>query len=50
MNNKEYIKARLIEIENYLNKNWNGLSDHFTERLIARAEYDKLIKEYNEQN
>jgi hypothetical protein len=40
---KEYIKARLIEIENYLNKNWQGLSDNFVERLCARAEYDKLL-------
>lgn len=43
--NKQYIKVRLIALENYLNQNWNGLSDHFTERLIARAEYDKLIKQ-----
>ena len=48
--NKEYIKSRLIVLENYLNQNWNGLSDHFTERLIARAEYDKLIKQYNEKS
>jgi hypothetical protein len=42
---KEYIKARLIALENYLNQNWQGLSDHFVERMIARAEYDKLAKE-----
>jgi hypothetical protein len=45
MNNKEYIKVRLIELENYLNRNWKGLSDNFVERMIARAEYDKLAKE-----
>lgn len=40
---QEYIKARLIEIENYLNKNWQGISDNFVERLCARAEYDRLL-------
>jgi hypothetical protein len=45
MVNKEFIKARLIELENYLNKNWQGLSDHFVERLCAKAEYDKLSKD-----
>lgn len=48
--NKEFIKSRLLEIQNYLDRKWNGLSDHFVERLLARAEYDKLIKQYNEQN
>lgn len=47
--NKQYIKVRLIALENYLNQNWKGLSDHFIERLLARAEYDNLIKQYNEQ-
>ena len=46
--NKEYIKSRLIEIENYLNKNWQGLSDHFVERLCAKAEYDRLITSLKE--
>lgn len=41
--NKEYIKSRLIELENYLNRNWQGLSDNFVERLCAKAEYDRLI-------
>lgn len=42
---KAIIKNRLIEIQNYLNRNWQGLSDHFVERLIARTEYDKLTKQ-----
>ena len=42
--NKEYIKARLIELEKYLNKNWQGLGDNFVERLCAVAEYNRLIK------
>ncbi len=41
---KEYIKSRLIELENYLNQNWIPFSN-FVERLCARAEYDKLTKE-----
>jgi len=47
--NKEYIKARLIELENYLERKWQGISDHFVERLLARAEYDRLnnqLKKY----
>ena len=43
--NKEYIKARLIELENYLNKNWHPF-DNFVERICARAEYEKLTKEF----
>lgn len=45
MDKNKTIKARLIELENYLNQNWQGLSDNFVERLCARAEYDKLLKE-----
>lgn len=45
MVNKEYLKARLIELENYLNGHWQGLTDHFVERLCAKAEYEKLTKE-----
>lgn len=41
---QEYIKSRLIELENYLNKNWQGLSHNFVERLLAKAEYDRLTK------
>lgn len=47
---QEYIKSRMLEIENYLNKKWQGLSDHFVERLLARAEYDRLnnqLKKYD---
>jgi hypothetical protein len=47
--NKEFIKARLIELESYLNKNWQGLSDHFVERLCARAEYESLITNLKEK-
>ena len=50
MMNKEYIKARMIELENYLNRKWHGLSDHFVERLLAKAEYDRLnnqLKKYD---
>lgn len=47
---QEYIKARLIEIERYLNKKWKGLSDNFVERLLAKAEYDKLISKLNKIN
>lgn len=43
--NEQTIKHRIIEIDKYLNRNWNGISDHFVERLLARAEYDKLTKE-----
>lgn len=43
--NKEFIKARLIVLENFLNRNWKGLTDNFVERLLARAEYDRLLKE-----
>lgn len=43
--NKKDIRDRLAEIERYLNKRWKGMSDHFTERLLARAEYDKLLKQ-----
>lgn len=45
---KENIKARLIEIRDYLNKDWKGLSDNFVERLCMRAEYDKLTRELYE--
>lgn len=47
---KEYIKFRLLALENYLNQNWKGLSDHFVERICARAEYDKLTKELYGEN
>lgn len=43
--NEEATKRRLEELKNYLNKNWKGLSDNFEGRLIARAEYDRLLKQ-----
>lgn len=43
--NQQTIKARLIEIENYLDRPWKSLSDNFIDRLLARAEYDRLTKE-----
>lgn len=50
MQDKETIKARLIQIQNYLDRNWNGLSDNFVERLLAIGEYDKLTKELQNGN
>lgn len=46
--NKEYLKLRLRALEYYLNQNWASLSDHFVERLLARAEYDKLLLKLKE--
>ena len=44
----ETLDYKLSELKSYLNRNWKGLSDHFVDRLIAKAEYDRLIKEKNE--
>ncbi len=41
----EEIKARLFQLEGYLNKNWAGLADSFVERISARGEYDRLLEE-----
>lgn len=40
---QEVLKQRLIDIKNYLDKDWQGMGDHFVERLIAKTEYEKLI-------
>lgn len=48
--NKEFIIGRLIELEHYLERKWQGISDHFVERLLARAEYERLsnqLKKYD---
>lgn len=45
--NKEYIRFRLRALDNYLNQNWKGLSDHFVERLLAISEHYRLLKELN---
>ena len=43
--NKEQIHERLVEIKNFLNKDWKSLSENFVERLCLRAEYDRLTRE-----
>lgn len=47
---KEQIEARMLQIQNYLNRKWVNISDNFVERLIAVAEYDKLKNKLNENN
>lgn len=46
--NEETLKARLADIKKYLNQKWYGMSDHFVERLVLRAEYSKLLKRLKE--
>ncbi len=47
--NTQNIKERLFQLENYLNKKWNGISDNFIDRLLAKIEYEKLLKQLSEQ-
>lgn len=45
---KERIEIRMADIKKYLNRDWNGLSDNFLERLVQRIEYDNLDKQLKE--
>ncbi len=45
---EEEIKTRLADLENYLNQRWQGLSDNFIDRLLAKIEHEKLSAKLKE--